>query len=292
MSRAANWDDLRTLWAHGRPASTLYVYNPVIAHFLNFIGQVPPKDITRENGVRMLQEFENLFRKKQKASTVKRKMCTIRSLLEYAYRIGAIPVDVSRMVRVPVVPDDLAEKILPQKKIMEMIEQEPVQRNKVLLMVMYTTAIRASEASGLRWVDCRERGKGGMITVLGKGAKKRTILLSPDVWLELQNIRPANTSDSEFVFISRQGFKRPLSRIQITQIVKEAGKRVGIEVSVTSHFLRHSHSTHAMEAGAPLSLIQKTLGHASLQTTSRYLHISPDKSSSSYVKVKPLPKKQ
>lgn len=285
MPKVANWDDVVKPWADGYPDSTKYIYGAVIKHFLNFIHPVQPGQIVRENGPAMLQDYQNLWKKKQLPNTVKRKMYTVISMLGYGYSIGAIPVDVGRMVRVVQVPDTLAEKILPKQKIVEMINAEQNPRNKVLLMVLYTAGIRASEASKLRWLDCRERGKCGMITVLGKGSKKRTILLSTEVWRALQGIRPENVSGNEFVFISREGFKKNLSRTAITEIVKEAAKRVGISATVTAHWMRHGHATHALDAGAPLSLIQHTLGHSSIQTTSRYLHISPDKSSSSYVKL-------
>jgi integrase/recombinase XerD len=272
------WDDMIRLWAHGRPESTMSTYRPVIAHFRNFIGQVPIGKVTLE----MLQDYANLF-KKQQPRTVARKMSTIKSLLGFAYRMGATAIDVSRLLRIPKVPDDLAQKILPQKEIQRIISGEPDQRNKVLLTLLYCTGIRASEASGLRWLDCRERGKGGQITVLGKRGKKRSIRLAPEIWKSLQEIHPPNAPDDQYVFLSREGFKRPLDRTQITHMVSAAAKRVGLEAKVTAHWMRHAHATHAMDAGAPLPLISQTLGHASIATTNRYLHVSPDVSSSEYI---------
>jgi integrase/recombinase XerD len=51
------------------------------------------------------------------------------------------------------------------------------------------------------------------------------------------------------------------------------------------HWLRHSHATHALERGAPIHLVQATLGHASVATTGRYLHARPTDSSSRFLAV-------
>ncbi len=66
-------------------------------------------------------------------------------------------------------------------------------------------------------------------------------------------------------------------------IVREAAHRVGIEGNVSPHWLRHSHASHSLERGAPIHLVQKTLGHSSIATTGRYLHANPADSSALYL---------
>jgi site-specific recombinase XerD len=70
---------------------------------------------------------------------------------------------------------------------------------------------------------------------------------------------------------------------RILQIVREAARRAGIDAPVSPHWLRHAHASHALDHGAPLHLVQATLGHASVATTSRYLHARPDQSSAAYL---------
>lgn len=276
------WEELVNLWVHGRPESTLSVYKPVVAHFLNFIQHIPPPEV----GLKHLQAFEDLF-DRQKPRTVARKIATVKSLLSFAHRIGAISFDPGKALRCPHIPDNLAEKILPQKDIRKMIEVQPDEQNRVALMLLYHAGIRAAEESQLRWRDCRRRSKtDGFITVLGKGRKMRTIRLEPDVWQALMQLKPDNAAPDDFVFQSRSGWKRPLSRTRISNIVREAAKRAGIDRQVTAHWLRHGHATHALESGAPLPLISQTLGHVNIATTARYLHIAPSESSSAYVSLR------
>ncbi len=65
--------------------------------------------------------------------------------------------------------------------------------------------------------------------------------------------------------------------------MKIAAKRAGLSETVSAHWLRHSHVSHALDRGAPVHLVQATVGHASLAATSRYAHARPTDSSSRYL---------
>ncbi len=67
-------------------------------------------------------------------------------------------------------------------------------------------------------------------------------------------------------------------------IVKATAKRAGINLAVSAHWLRHAHASHAIDEGAPITLVSQTLGHADLKTTSVYAHARPNDSSSRYLK--------
>jgi integrase/recombinase XerD len=101
------------------------------------------------------------------------------------------------------------------------------------------------------------------------------------VWAELLALR-GGAGDDDPVFRSRKG-GGALDQSQANRIVHAAAKRAGIKAAVSPHYLRHSHASHAIERGASISLIQATLGHASVATTGRYLHARPSESSSSYL---------
>jgi len=75
----------------------------------------------------------------------------------------------------------------------------------------------------------------------------------------------------------------PLSRVQVHRIVKSAAKRAGLKPNISAHYLRHAHCSHALDRGAPVHVVQQTLGHASLTTTTRYSHARPGDSSARYL---------
>lgn len=282
MPKQPGWDDILPLWMHGRPGSTLYVYRPVIRGLRNFVQDRPFSQMDTKS----IQEYLDKTSAHQLPATRHRKLATIRSLFGFAHRLGAIDRDPSIPLQMPRVPDELAQKILTRDEMMRLIEAPLEPRDRALTILLYSTGVRASEAGGLKWNDCRPRtSKDGQITVLGKGNKKRTIRLTPDVWAELMKLKPDDAAPEDFVFQSQSGWRRPLTRVAITNIVREAAKKAGLEQKVSAHWLRHAHATHAMDAGAPLPLISATLGHASLSTTSRYLHVNPEKSSTQYVSV-------
>ena len=279
QNKQPGWDDLIRLWEHGRRESTLYIYRPVISAFRNYAQNTAPQKIT----LPVCQQFLDKW-KDQLPSTRERKLFTLRSFFRFAYKIGAVERDPTMALVAPHVPDELANRILNRADTLKIIEASQGQRNRVVCMLLYGAGLRASEAAGMRWADCRQRGRAdGQISVLGKGQKRRSIRLTPDIWAELMKLKPFGASPEDFVFLSERGYKRPLDRTQIAHIVRETAKLAGLEQKVTPHWLRHCHATHASDEGCPLALISATLGHANLATTARYLHVNPEKSSTQYV---------
>lgn len=65
--------------------------------------------------------------------------------------------------------------------------------------------------------------------------------------------------------------------------MRQAARTAGIALAVSPHWLRHAHATHALDRGAPIHLVQATLGHVSVATTGRYLHARPSESSGKYL---------
>jgi integrase/recombinase XerD len=153
-----------------------------------------------------------------------------------------------------------------------------------MLLLLYGSGIRCAELCGLQWEDVQETAAGGQITVLGKGSKPRSIPLHKVVWDELIGLRPEDADTKDYVFASRRlsAHQGRLSETQVWRIVKEYAVKAGIK-NASTHWMRHAHATHAMEKGAPLRLIQETLGHADLRTPSRYQHVRPDASSSQFL---------
>src|SRR5262245_62532916 len=92
-----------------------------------------------------------------------------------------------------------------------------------------------------------------------------------------------NAASEAPVFPSRTG--RPLDRGRVYCIVREAARRAGIPEAdrISPHWIRHAHASHALDHGAPIHLVQATLGHSSVATTSAYLHARPGDSSARFL---------
>jgi integrase/recombinase XerD len=207
-------------------------------------------------------------------------MSAVKSLFAFGHRLGYLPFDVARPLRLPILRDGLADRILEETDVVKMIALEQMPRNRAILLTLYAGGFRVAELCGLKWSDLQSRDAAGQITVFGKGGKTRSVLMPQSVWNALQMLRK-DAKDEAPVFRSRKGGH--LDESQVWRIVRKAAKRAGIEKEVSCHWLRHAHASHALDRGAPIHLVQATLGHSSVATTGRYLHARPTESSSSYL---------
>ncbi len=212
----------------------------------------------------------------------------LKSLFSFAQETGYLRFNVGKVLKSPKVKNRLAERIMAEPDVLRMIALEPSTRNRTLLTILYGAGLRISEACGLHWRDMTERsGTGGQpgagqVTVYGKGGKTRMVLLSTSTWRLVAELK-GGASPEEPVFRSRK--RGPLDESQVHRIVKAAAERAGLSPEVSAHWLRHAHASHSLERGAPIHLVQATLGHASVATTGRYLHARPSDSSARYLGV-------
>lgn len=264
------------LWLHGRSRHTQSAYRHD-AHRLSLATRKPLNQITLGD----LQNFaDGMDDGSRKPASRHRTLSSIKSLFAFAHRIGYLPFDTARPLRLPGLRNGLAERILDEGEVQRMLALERHPRNHVLLTLIYAAGLRVSEVCSLRWCDLQSRDGAGQVTVFGKGEKTRTVLIPGSVWTKLMLLR-GEAAAQEPVFRSRK--KGHLQPTQVWRIVGKAAKRAGIEKAVSTHWFRHAHASHALDRGAPISLVQATLGHASVATTGRYLHARPSDSSSNYL---------
>lgn len=271
--------ELVELWLHGRSPDSAALYRQYAKRFLAHAGK-PLPEVTLGD----LQSWQFTL-SGMSLSGQRTALAVIRSLLSFSYKLGVLDVNVGELMRLPKPEDHLSEKILSMAQVQALIEEEPKLRNRVILRLLYSAGLRVSELCALRWRDTKERSKGGQVTVYGKGNQTRVIVISAKVWSEVLSLRGKAERDDP-VFRSRERSKNDswhLSRKQVYRIVRAAGKRAGIEGTVSPHWLRHSHASHSLEKGAPIHLVQQTLGHSNISITERYLHANPDDSSALYL---------
>jgi len=272
---AENDDHLIQLWLHGRSLHTQRAYHADLDRFRSGTAK-PFQCVTLSD----LQHFADSLEHLSPASCY-RALSAVKSLLAFAHRIGYLPFDVGRVLRLPSVRNNLAERILSEADLHRMLTLETDERNRMLLILLYASGVRRGELANLRWRDLQATGEGGQITVFGKGGKTRSIQLPESVWKQLFAL-PGAGKDDDPVFLSRKKGK-PLTDSAIWRIVKKAASRAGLPIAVSPHWLRHGHASHALDRGAPIHLVQATLGHASVATTGRYLHARPKESSSKFL---------
>ena len=157
--------------------------------------------------------------------------------------------------------------ILSADEVVRFLEAVPSLKTRTALTTAYAAGLRASEAVSLKVADIDSSRM--LIQVRhGKGAKDRTVMLSPQLLAILRTYwrlaRPR-----EWLFPGRDESK-PIDVQVLHAACRSATKAAGLAKRVTVHTLRHSFATHLLESGVDIRIIQVLLGHNSLSTTAHY----------------------
>jgi site-specific recombinase XerD len=269
--------DLVELWLSLKTSDhTRRAYAFEAGRFLTALGK-PLSGAT----LRDVQDWAAGLERGIKPATLNRSLTAIKSLFAFGHETGYLPFNVAVAVKLRPRRDDLAQRILDEDAVAQLIAAAGEGRDRVLLKLLYVSGARVSEICGLRWRDTVARQGGGQVTLYGKGGKTRTVLLRENVWGELMGLREGSDA-GEPVFQSRKG-RGQLDPSHVRRIVYAAARKAGLAQKVSPHWMRHAHASHALDHHAPIHLVQATLGHASVATTGRYLHARPAESSSFYL---------
>jgi site-specific recombinase XerD len=219
-------------------------------------------------------------------STVAGRVAAVRSLYRHAVRRGRIERDPLAGVRAPrrparlprVLSVDEAERLVTAPAMAVPRDEALVRRDAAMLELLYATGMRISELAGLT-LD-RVDLSGRRLRVVGKGTKERQLLFGAPADRALRHYlgvaRPVlaarGTTPGAAVFLNAAG--NALTARGARLVVERWVAATGVPASTSPHTLRHSFATHLLEGGADLRVVQELLGHANLQTTQVYTHLS------------------
>lgn len=278
MTECKSDQHLIEMWLHGKSPHTADAYRRDVREFQCFLEGKPLAKVTLNE---LMSYSDALRRQGRSPSTVKRKLSAVKSALSYGLRIGYLDANVGAVFKLQKTDDTLAERILSEFEVLRLIDAASPGRDRILLRFIYESGCRVSEVVNLTWQNLQPRDNAGQARIFGKGNKTRVVLLTSQLWTDLMTLRGAAPGDAP-VFRSQRSPGR-LSRSDVNDLIKKCARRAGIQGNVSPHWLRHAHASHSIERGAPIHLVQATLGHSSLQTTGRYLHARPTDSSARYL---------
>ena len=234
--------------------------------------------------VREYLHFIQIFNYKK--STIARKIASIRTFYKYLHREKKVENNPAESLISPKRPKSLP-KFLTTDEIEQILNNINIEtpagyRNRAILELLWASGMRVSELSGLNFENLNL--ENNEITVFGKGAKERIILITDRAKRYLRGYidyaRPLIAkgyvlepiTETTPVFINKTGYR--LQTRMIRNVINDIVEKIQLPKKVTPHMFRHSFATHLIENGADLRVVQELLGHASISNTQIYTHIS------------------
>jgi len=270
----------------GRSVKTIENYDRYLTRFLAFAKTDSPQGITDA----LIREFR-LWLNRQPApeGTLKKKtqnyyLIALRAFLKYLAKrdVKSLPPEKIELAKVSDRSLDLItaselERLLGApatalKKEKDPDTQRKLLRDEAILELLFSTGLRVSELCGLNNDIDLSRDE---LSVRGKGEKIRVVFLSERAKNAIRRYLKARTDMEEALFVD--GRTKSLHRITprgIQRHIKRYAAESGITSKVTPHVLRHVFATDLLENGADLRSVQALLGHANIQTTQVYTHVT------------------
>lgn len=206
--------------------------------------------------------------------SLQRLLSSCRSLFRQLMREGLLTHDPLAGVRGPKVHRKLPQ-VLDVDEAAALVEGEGNDdalgvRDRAMLELFYSSGLRLSELTGLRWGDLDL--DAGEVRVLGKGRKTRIVPVGRHAVAALRTLADAEGHVPESpVFRGRQG--APISPRTVQARMKTLAMRQGFAKHVHPHLLRHTFASHMLESSGDLRAVQELLGHADIATTQIYTHL-------------------
>lgn len=260
---ALKLQDLVTeLKLRGASKYTIQKYLQVNQSFLTFIKKEPDQITEREVKLYLAE----LLDKGQQNSSV----ALARSALLFFYN------EVLEKSFIKIKTPKIMKKlpvVLTKEEIRRLLGAVTHEKSKLMIKLLYASGLRISECLNLKVRDLELSQKIAWVRG-GKGGKDRMVILSEGLVTEIASYLKKVGIEQGVIITGRNGTR--MTPRNAHKIVAEAAKRAGITKAVSPHKLRHSFATHLREAGTDLRVIQELLGHASIQTTEIYTHVSSE----------------
>ena len=213
-------------------------------------------------------------------ATRARAIATVRSLLRFAHETGYLPYDVGRALRPPRKTETNGQRYLTPGEAERLLDaaRERGLRDLLVVAVLLGTGLRCAELAGASWGDVFSDPDGRVgLRVHGKGGKVRDAKIRCDLWCVIVAERTErglnvelDPSDVAPLVVNRSG--KRLTERGIHRVVVACAKKARLKKAVSPHWLRHTHATLSLQGGATVVQVREQLGHASLATSSIYLH--------------------
>ena len=221
-----------------------------------------------------------LNRQDLSASTVARRLASLRAFYKFLRRRGFISQDPALGLRNPKQSSRLP-KYLGVEDVVQLLDSiagtDPISiRDRAIFESMYGGGLRVSEVVGLDLADVDRSGM--LLRVRGKGRRERLSPVGAEAceWIaRWTSVRTPRKLGESALFLNRFGTR--LTARSVARNLEQYGRLAGLKQPLNPHALRHSFATHLLDNGADLRSLQEMLGHRQLTTTQIYTHVTKER---------------
>jgi len=260
------------------PENTITAYESDLADFAQWLDEAGIA-LDRVEGSDLARYTSHCTNKKLKATSIGRRLSTIRQYYRFLLEEGLVKADPTRDLTIPKRGKYLPE-VLSHEEVDRLLASPNIStpmgiRDKAMLELLYATGLRVTELVGLNMTNLNLHV--GYLICRGKGDKERLVPMGESArrWVKeyIDLVRPSLVkSASDVLFCSNRG--GAMSRQNFWYMIKRYALSAGIFKSISPHNLRHSFATHMLAGGADLRSLQMMLGHADISTTQIYTHVT------------------
>ena len=253
-------------------------YRRDVSEFVSFEASRGITDVTAASSTEMVAWLHQLKSAGRSASTVNRKVASVRAFYRYLIEKGLANTDPTAGIRSPKIERKEIE-YLTIAEIDRLLESpdDSVRgiRDRAILEVLYATGIRVSELIALNTDSVNLRM--GFITCDGEGSRARIIPLGRPARAALETyiydarkqLVREREDEEKALFVNQYG--RRITRQGLWKILRDYGEKAQLEHSLTPHTLRNSFAVHMLQNGADLKSLQELMGHDDITATQVYL---------------------
>ncbi len=212
----------------------------------------------------------HLVKKGLSHKSIKRKLSALSSYFTYLIEQGLLNTNPCYYLDSIKISKRLPEFLYAQE-IKYLLDACQTPREKLLVLLLFTTGIRVSELVSLK----KDLPFDNKLCILGKGNKERIIILTREVVEVWQKYLKMRDDQCEFLFVNNRYSQ--LTQRGVRYILNKVALNSQVNKNIYPHLLRHSFATTYLNSGASLREVQTLLGHSSISSTQIYTHLSKDK---------------
>lgn len=285
---------LQYIHAEGKSPCTITAYASDLAQFQTFVAKYFAVEARAEEiSLLMIRDWLRWLHEKPVGNrSLARKTAALNSFFHYLKLTGRIPKNPMDKVKRPKFGKPLPH-FFSEQEIADLLNIPDLDsifgiRNRAILELLYSSGLRISELAGLQMNDLDLRR--GILRVVGKGNKERLIPVGSEALSAIRNYLPVREKlctpqSSAKLFLTRTG--KDFDHRQLYTILDKYFRLIAQQKGYSPHTLRHSFATHLLSRGADLRAVQEMLGHANLETTAVYTHVTLEDLKKAYRKGHP-----